>query len=424
MLSVAILMAACSSAPSRDESTPTGSTSAADVTMPVGSTSVVSSTATVSDTSSGSSTSMLAEPTAQRTLAPLVGWSTGGRDRPAVIAKNMSVIEATPFDGMVINSYAGYLLFDLDNRELDGIRDVAGSYTSAGIAESFAPLTKASFARMDRNLALVAMGSDGMEPPELFDDANWQRALRNAERFATEIDALGLWGVMLDNEIYSYTYWRFPEDVGDSQRGAAAYVAQSRLRGRQLMEAFRRGKPDITVVVAHGPHEGCGASQTDAGTWADDAFLLGAFAAGVMEGGVAPSRAIDGGELYDLRTAAEFAASTRWRSLTATTAGACPFMDDDLAKRWTTQTGIGYATFDHERPNQRTDTWTPITNMDTVRDTTRLASCNATDIVWAFAEGIDWWADSVDAVPTGAPDAPYWAAIRQGRADAASGRCA
>jgi hypothetical protein len=387
-------------------------------------------------------------PLALRTVAPLVGWSNGGHDRPQLIAANLAVIEATPFDGMVINSPVGYLLFDLDNRELDAIRDNGGSYTQAGIAESFAPLTRASFTRMDRNLALVSMGSDGQEPPELFDDANWQRALLNAERFARQVDALGLWGIMLDNEVYSYTYWRFPEDIASPDRGAAAYVAQSRLRGRQLMEAFRRGKNDITVVAAHGPHEGCSASQSDAGTWADDAFLLGAFAAGLIEGGVAPARAIDGGELYDLRTADQFAASARWRSVTATAAGQCPFMDDSLATVWTAHTGIGFATFDHERPNQNTDDWTPITNMDTVRLTTRLASCAATDVVWAFAEAVDWWSDGVvgvDGQPLdnsnegrpqqGAPVAPvrgtpevdqrseFLAAIAQGRADAADGSC-
>jgi hypothetical protein len=321
----------------------------------------------------------------------LIVWSDPWEHKtPAYIAKHVEEIEQLPADGMVIEDVAGNNLFDRTSPIFDSSRDAAGSWTKAAIAEQLRPLTAKTFSRFTSNLGKISMGSpkadwrNEVEPPDLFDDTGWKVVLTSLERYAQVLAQFGISGVMLDDEIYTYTYWNSVEGASKSVRDK--HLRQAVLRGQQVGKALQQGNPSITIVVAHGPYQGCDSSPSTAGTWGSSDFLLGAFAAGVLTSGDGTlARLIDGGELYDLRTREEFHRSASFRKSSITNDQTCGFMTSALKAKWS-QVEVGFGLFDHSRPNQTTNQWTPMETAEGVADTLSLAHCAGGGLVWIFTE--------------------------------------
>src|SRR5256885_7734591 len=60
------------------------------------------------------------------------------------------------------------------------------------------------------------------------------------------------------------------------------------------------------TTLFRSPNEGCDAWKSTTGHFATDHYLLGAFAAGMVEGTSGGATFVDGGEDYDLQTAQDF----------------------------------------------------------------------------------------------------------------------
>jgi hypothetical protein len=346
----------------------------------------------------------------------LVAWSRGGHDSPAYVAAHVDWIESRPFDGMVIDDVVGRHLFTIDPKRLANLRDSTGAFTRAASEAQLAPLDRTTFRRFKTNLSKVNMGYDS-NPPELFDDAGWSIVLASARHHAEALEQLGIAGIFLDNEVYTYKYWRFPEDAKQPNLGLQAYVAQSRLRGRQVMDALRSGFPAIVVVTAHGPYLGCTQARKPVIDWSTDSNLLGAFAAGIIEGAASPSSGVDGGELYAYKDPGQFEVSYDWRrNGILNPASACPFVDDSLRAVWPKQVQIGFGVYDKERPASGVGGWQVIDDPARFESKLKLALQRSDRLVWFYSEAWDWWADSSTTSRYPRPPDSWVEAIRTARA--------
>jgi hypothetical protein len=197
-------------------------------------------------------------------------------------------------------------------------------------------------------------------------------------------------------------------------------VELARRRGSDLMRALAAGDPEITVIVAHGPYIGCSAWRR-MGSYANDNYLAGAFAAGMVEAKAGRESIVDGGEFYALRSESDFRRAYDWRK-GASAAGSitdlgygrkCPFMNPVLASRWGGAVEIAFGTFDKQRAPGET-TWVPLTDASVFRATLANALRTTDRYVWHYTEWQDWWGTSTDDRL-----GPWIEAIKAARRDAA-----
>jgi hypothetical protein len=338
-------------------------------------------------------------------------------DTPSYIAQHLEWIESRPFDGLVINDYLGRNLLNTQPVKSDAPNalDGTGAVTYDAAAHGLSPV-KGVFRKFHYNFAKVNFSLNG-PPPLLNDEAGWMVVRASAANYAKAVADTGLAGIFFDNEGYIHPplsgkkngadYWLYEDQIalaGQSPSAVplAAAVAMARQRGRELMQAFTRGYPAVTVIVTHGPYEGCNAWKAATGHFAMDHYLSGAFAAGMVEGASGAAKLVDGGEDYDLRTARDFSAAHEWRNgtgaggITGLGSNKCPFMDAGLAGDWQGKVSVGFSVFDKERASPTTNNWTPITDVAGFRTTLANALRTTDRYVWLYTEWQDWWGNDME----------------------------
>ncbi|QUJ75255.1 hypothetical protein KDD17_09540 [Sulfitobacter albidus] len=158
------------------------------------------------------------------------------------------------------------------------------------------------------------------DPGDVFDDAAWGQVVDNFRTVALAAREAGYKGLIFDNEEYNGQWQNFPEHYENADpSNQLAYQNQTALRGRQIMEAINEVFPEAEVGVMHGPYMSVfDEGQPDAiiGQGGGPGFheLRGALFTGMAEGLGPDQTLIDMGELYALRSAADFALSQTYRS--------------------------------------------------------------------------------------------------------------
>lgn len=345
------------------------------------------------------------------TRAKLIQYSWGGHDTPEYVAANMSHIESLPFDGIVLNDYAGRNLMHPD----PAFRYNKPYWTYELVMSGFHPLHKNSFLKFRHNFAKLNMGFT-TNPPDFFDDKGWNTIHKSAENYARALKDIGLKGIFLDNEIYTYQYWLYPDHVAHKSKSINAYSRKSRQRGKELMRAFMAGFPNIVVISLHSP-SGCTA-KTPRGV--NDAIgisncMYGAFGAGMLEAADRRGQFVDGGEAYHLRTPAEFSMSYNWRKKGLPLARPA-FIPPPLRTNWSKKISLSFGIIDTPYPRVG---GRPMTSAIT-RATVAAALCQADDYVWHYSEKRDWWAKASDAKEVPAVTEDWIRAIEMAQQDAQS----
>lgn len=319
----------------------------------------------------------------------LIEWSWGDHDSPGYIAGHMSFIETRPFDGIVINNYPGRNFFSV---RPDGTAGAA-VWTADRIAMGFTPLNGDGFKKFRQNFAKVNMGMR-FNPPELDDDVGWAMVVVSARNYAAVIRAIGITGIFLDNEIYTYSYWRKANaglfgGKGDFQRRAGL----ARQRGRQLMAALLEAYPNIVVIVAHSPAENCTETPRNILDYSPDPdSLAGYFFSGMAMAVQSPAMLVDGGEFYSLRSDSDFAESYRWRKRGIAASG-CGVVPDELRSAWGNKVGIGFGVYDTPSGKKHAIPMNAAIAASTLR-----SALQAADLyVWHYSEARDWWGEKKDA---------------------------
>lgn len=256
------------------------------------------------------------------------------------IVKNIAYIDSLPFDGIVLNGG------DMWNTFGNGFSEAAFKNTAVPYSEIYNQLQP--LAGKFRNLKHFFIQINVVKTADFFDD--WTVIINNWRLTARALKAAGpeFVGIFFDNEEYTqFKLWNYPDDVDYKTKSLTEYIAQARLRGKQIMEACLEEFPEIVIISAHGPYWSESKSPLYVTTQTGYIELAGPFFTGMVEAQSGKSLILDGGENYKFRTAEQFEASYQWRKYTiASQSNNSPNIPESLRSFWQDKVSISYGVSD------------------------------------------------------------------------------
>jgi hypothetical protein len=298
--------------------------------------------------------------------AELILYQANLSARSGSILANLDFILSQPFDGIVLNIPASWsvmepgVVLDYDSVHRPWLQPLAAGFNDR---------------RRNFVLAVARGAADPFDP--------WTTVIDNWVALARAARDAGCVGIFFDNEEYFEQLWDYPEDL-KYPYPLEAYQQQYRRRGRELMAALTKVWPEIRIITAHGPYvsepttpRGVTLLQTDA----REGHLAGHFFSGMLEAAPATGRVVDGGEVYQYRTAEDFARSRDWRRQGMARSASARLVPDGLRPAWPEAIGIAFGVYDLQ--------WKPDYAMTAaiLETTLREALRHADDYVWLFTEG-------------------------------------
>lgn len=328
--------------------------------------------------------------TSDRPLLIKHGWDMPS---PGYVRDHIDEMERLPFDGLTI--------------AVPGLGDKVQRQTPVSyerFRDALAPLRSTRSGRLRHNFAAVYATPAG----SVFDD--WSVPVSNFANLARAAREVGLEGILFDNEGYFGDVSNYPGVCpGHSLTGCQD---QARLRGRQILDAMRAVWPDVRVMSLYGPWvseprtSGALSPLMPFNDVSAANELTGSFFVGMVESAAGtPARVIDGGEIYSARTAAQFAAITRWQ--TQGMAEQSPLVPPALSRSWSSTVLPAVGVYDQPWLGTSMD-------VDTFGGTVGTALAGRSSYVWVYTEKHDWWGSGWPrtAVPRSWVDAVAAAATR------------
>jgi hypothetical protein len=329
-------------------------------------------------------------------------------------SNNLAFMESQPFDGLVI-----YL------RVIDGLNVSTATMTGTALTESqvlsvLQPLDDLPFVNLQHNMGLILATSETTQPPGLFNDDGWRTVADNFGHVAKAAKAVGLKGLVFDNENYFTANWS--DWPTGSTPDLITVQKQAQKRGYEVMKAILEYFPDIVFLTLHGPYISTDKAPANLKfhNWSHANEVLGPFFVGhleaVRERGTT-ARVIDGGQLYDLRTGPDFVNSGNWRRKDLgmpDTGFIPPELDEEV---WEEMASISFGVLDKPPP------WEPFTPMDSdIMRTTLANALKAADhYVWLYSEARTFLRPPGPAANQRGADAAWVNAVRNARTDAGVG---
>lgn len=339
--------------------------------------------------------SALAEPTPVRKKLLEWGWA---QPDTASLRAHLAQMERSPFDGCVFG--VGY-----------GPAGRTGSFTwEAWGRRRFSPEELASAEQDLRALRPRRFRSLLLRLNVTPGDVGWFQdhtaILANAELAASLARAGHARGVLLDVEQYQGPLFDFRRQPMAAAYGWEAYARQVRRRGREVMEAFQKGYPGLTVFLTFGhtlpwlqmtaPGEPpAGGSDLSAPPGvrrplADVPYgLLAPFVDGLLDGARGRTVVVDGFELsYGFREPSRFEEARRTFDT-----GVLPIVADRAAYRRHARLAFGlWLDYDWRRlgwfPGEPArNHFTP----DALATALQAARGATDEFVWLYSEKAPWW---------------------------------
>jgi hypothetical protein len=249
-----------------------------------------------------------------------------------------------------------------------------------------------------------------------FDDRGFAAIVGNAKLAARVAKDSGVCdGVLFDIEQYNTPLFDYAKQKGASGKSWDEYSAQVRRRGREVMNAFQEGYPDLTVLLTFGyslPHAGL--SGQDASKLHMVHYgLLAPLLDGMVDAAKGKAKLVDGYELsYAYKDAAQFA-----RGYETMKSGVLPLVKADHEKyRRVFSFGFGLW-LDHDWRKKGWDEKDPSKNYFTPEafgQSVRSALTTADEYVWVYTETPRWWSAETGGKPVKLPPA-YVDALRQAK---------
>lgn len=331
----------------------------------------------------------------------------GPLNRTDSILANLDHINSLPFDGIAVNISASWLL--MRGEPLD---------YNQHFASWLEPL-RGRLPNFEHNFLLAQID----KPADPFDD--WSTTIDNWRKLARAAKEFGYVGIFFDNEEYSRRLLNYPDNVDYANRYSLdEYRNQMRLRGRQIMEAMRQEFPGIVLLNTRGPYK----SEEDTPDFVrpgspDRSELLGPLFVGFVEGANSQATVIDGGQLYQYRTASDFANSYQWRKNTIASAEVdSEFIPQNVRDRWSSAVDVSFGVFN--QPYASLDNRLGDMNPTTLQSTLTNALNTGDKYVWFYAEQDTWLAPGgvgqawIDAIANARNDANGF--VRENINDASS----
>lgn len=331
----------------------------------------------------------------------LIEWGWGEPDT-AFLRARVAEVERAPFDGCVYHAMAGRVNFTW---KAWGRR----AFRAEELEQAMRDLRATRFVRFRSNFLRL-----NVTPADLdwFDDHG--AVVANARLAARVARAGRSAGVVLDTEQYEQKLFDYRRQRETGGRSFAAYAAQVRLRGREVMEAFEQGYPGLTVLLSLG-HSAAfwpepGGHQPLATVYYG---LLPAFVDGLIDGARA-GRIVDGFEpSYAYKQPERFRDGYRTMS-----EGVLPIVADPDRYRRVMSFGFGIW-MDYEWRRHGWNVFDFSKNHFTpaeLQTAVRAALQTADEYVWIYSEQPRWWS------PEGGPlrlPAAYDDALRRAKRDGA-----
>jgi hypothetical protein len=316
---------------------------------------------------------------------------------PAQIGQNAALIDSRPMDGVTV------LLPGLSHHTV-----TATAHSPAEYVRALEPMP--NLRHVVHNFVLVRM----TDPMSWTDDRAWRTAARNLAGAAAAARAEGQFdGIFLDTEYYGRGEW--PWDFGTGQRAwrssrvagatpglspdqASALVAA---RGRQVAAAVAAAWPHAVVVTTYGPWVGESKTATIGGwsafgyndiAWRNE--LMGSFVGGLAEevGAHTSMTYVDGGEVYQARTADDFATAQRWMRTGLASSGSRVLRHPSTyAKRMS----VGFGVYDRDIRAHGWPAMTPVQWQSALTN----ALNKADRYVWSYSEVYNWVGTSRPSQP-------------------------
>lgn len=167
------------------------------------------------------------------------GWD---EPDPAFLRAHAVPMQKTPFAGTVFN--ATYRFPDGQTGNFTAKAWGRQKFEKRDLAASLENLKRARLGSLDRNFFRF-----DVTPADLdwFDD--YSAVIENARLAAWFAREGGCPGLMFDVEPYAGQLWNYPKQRHAKTRPWEEYTAQTRLRGRQVMDALQQAYPGITVFL-------------------------------------------------------------------------------------------------------------------------------------------------------------------------------
>ena len=334
-----------------------------------------------------------------------------GWDEPdtAFMRRHIAQMERSPFDGCVF--HVTYAKPDGTPGQFQWEAWSARAFTEAELQPASADLKATRFTRFTHNfLRFNTVPGD----VDWFDDFS---AIQSNARLAAQGARAGhATGILFDVEQYKAPLFDYRKQRDAGTRSWDAYAAQARRRGREVMEAFQQGYPDLTIFLTFG--YGVVWLESKGGTrpLADCEYgLLAPFLDGMVEAASGRTRLVDGYEpaYYHNKDTSRFAAAYRMVKETL-----FPIVADPAKYRSLISMGFGlWMDFDSGAKGwDGTDASGNFYSPDEFETSVRKALEIADEYVWIYTEIPRWWSSDGKPVklPEGYADALHRA--RQGLA--------
>jgi len=238
---------------------------------------------------------VIAQPTHHGGTKKLIefGW-----DEPntAYLKAHIADMERMPFDGVVLDAEYTDPQNKIQNLSQDDFGKDEIPWNSLKTALN--NLRQTRFKRFTDNFLRFNTIPGSID---WFDD--FSPILHNAEIAARFCKQAHLKGILFDEEPYGFPIFNYSKQKYRDQHTFEQYEAQARLRGQEIMRAFQKGYPNLTIFLAFGY-----SAAGDPKYWQNAGYgLLPAFLDGIIQGAKGKTIIVDGYEMsYPGRTAADF----------------------------------------------------------------------------------------------------------------------
>jgi hypothetical protein len=330
-----------------------------------------------------------------------------GWDEPdaAFMRRHFAQMEETPFDGCVF--HINYTAPDGKSGNFTWECWSLRTFPEAQLRPALEDLKATPFRRFTHNFLRF-----NTTPADIdwFDD--FSAVLHNAQLAARIAREGRCKGILFDIEQYNAPLFHYPRQRDAGTKSWEEYAAQVRRRGREVMQAFQRGYPGLTVLLTFGYCLPWAQSQGGRRPLKECEYgLLAPFLDGMVDAATGRTRLVDGHELsYGFRDPALFAKAYRTMQNEL-----LPIVADPrkYARVFSFSFGI-WMDLDWRHSGWHTDDVSknphpPAQFEALVREALKVAD----EFVWIYSETPRWWSE--EGKPVKLPE-EYIEALRRARA--------
>ena len=327
-----------------------------------------------------------------------------GWDEPdtAFLRRHVREMEKTPFDGCVLHAYVQ----EAQGKKQQFLWDCWSNraFAQDDLKASLEDLRQTEFHQFTSNFLRFNTAPGDVD---WFDD--YSAILSNCRLVATFARAGKCKGILFDTEQYNQPLFDYGKQRDAKSKSWDQYAAQARRRGREVMDAFQAGYPDVTIFLTFGyslPLVEAGQdpvkiSQAHYG-------LLAPFLDGMLAAARGKTRIVDGCELsYSYKDTSKFEKMYQTMST-----GVLPIVADP--QKYSQVFSLGFGVWmDDDWRKKGWDVQDPQKNFyspEAFEKTVRAALERSDEYVWIYTEKPKWWSE-----PGGAVDLPtaYDQALRR-----------